>query len=193
VIAAQKPSYPLDTCVQSGEPLGSMGDPVELVVDGRLVRLCCGGCKKGVLKDPAAAIAKVDAAVVAAQKPIYPLDTCAHSGEPLGSMGEPVDMVVGTRLVRLCCKGCKKGVLKDPAKPLAKIDAALIEKLRPSYPLKTCVVSGEPLEGEGMEPKDVLYGVRLVRLCCGECKDSFDKAPARFLAKVDAAKSGAAK
>src|SRR5687767_8273599 len=64
VIAFQRPSYPLDTCPISGEKLGSMGAPVDMVVDGRLVRLCCGNCKKAVDKDKAAVIKQIDEAVV---------------------------------------------------------------------------------------------------------------------------------
>lgn len=36
--------YPLSTCVVSGEPLGSMGTPVEVVHEGVTVKLCCKSC-----------------------------------------------------------------------------------------------------------------------------------------------------
>ena len=106
VVQAQLPSYPLKTCAVSGEALGSMGDPIDMVVDGKLVRLCCKGCTKAVAKEPAKFTAKVDEAVIRAQAPSYPLDKCVISGEPLGSMGDPISVVHGTRLVQLCCKGC---------------------------------------------------------------------------------------
>ena len=68
---------------------------------------------------------KGDAAVIAEQLPGYPLDTCVVSGEKLGGeMGEPFNHVYQGRLVRFCCKGCVKEFGKDPAKYLAKIDAA---------------------------------------------------------------------
>ena len=60
----------------------------------------------------------------------YPLKTCVVSGEPLkGGMGAPVDYIhkeagKPDRLVRFCCKACLKEFKKDPAKYLAKIDAA---------------------------------------------------------------------
>jgi type II secretory ATPase GspE/PulE/Tfp pilus assembly ATPase PilB-like protein len=44
------------------------------------------------------------------------------SDEKLGSMGEPVDIVVANRLVRMCCKGCKKDLMKETGKYLAKMD-----------------------------------------------------------------------
>jgi len=116
--------YTLDTCPVSGQKLGSMGEPVVKNYDGREVRFCCKACVGKFESDPAAWLVKVDAAIVAQQAAHYPLDTCAVSGEKLGSMGEPIDRVVGNRLVRLCCKGCDKGLEKDPAAALARLDAA---------------------------------------------------------------------
>ncbi|HJO26061.1 MAG TPA: hypothetical protein QF730_02340 [Planctomycetota bacterium] len=42
-----------------------MGKPIDLVVEGRLVRLCCKMCKKSFAKDPAAYFKKIDAAAAA--------------------------------------------------------------------------------------------------------------------------------
>lgn len=182
VIAAQLPSYPLDTCVVSGEPLGE--EPVSFVVEGKLIRTCCKRCKAGVEKDPAKAIAAVNAAVVAAQLATYPLATCPVSGEPLGDA--PVDHVVGTRLVRTCCKRCAAAVDKDATKAMEVVDKAYMDAQRPTYPAKTCVVSDEDLGSMG-EPVEMLYGTRLVRLCCKGCVKGFKKDPATFMAKLDAA------
>jgi YHS domain-containing protein len=182
VVAQQLPSYPLVKCPISDEPLDAMGEPLSITHEGRLVRLCCKGCLKGFKKDPAAAIAKIDQAVVAAQKASYPLETCAVSGEKLAEMGEPVDHVVGTRLVRLCCKDCIPGVQKDAGKVLAKVDEALIAAQLPTYSATECPVSGKKLEGEGA---NIVYGTRLVRLCCKECPAAFKKEPEKYLAKLD--------
>ena len=46
-------SYPLDICAVSGKKLGSMGDSIELVHEGRQVRFCCQGCVPTFKKDPA--------------------------------------------------------------------------------------------------------------------------------------------
>lgn len=189
VIAAQLPSYPLDVCVVSGEPLGSMGEPLNLVAEGRLIRVCCKGCTRGATKTPAEAIAKIDAAVIAAQKPSYPLTTCPISGQELGE--KAVDVVHGTRLARFCCPDCKAAFLKDPAPSMAKIDAALIEAQRASYPLTTCFISGEPLDVNGA-PQEFLYGVQLVKVCCGGCKRAFQKDPAVQVAKLREAQAKAA-
>lgn len=124
VVRAQLASYPLETCAVSGEELGSMGTPLDHVVDDRLVRLCCKSCVKELEANPAEYVAKVDAAVVAAQLAAYPVTTCVVSGEELGSMGTPIDRVVNNRLVRLCCKSCNKELDANPQTYLAKLSTA---------------------------------------------------------------------
>ena len=69
------------------------------------------------------------AAASAAEIANYPLKVCAVSGEDLGSMGEPFDYIhqeagQPDRLVRMCCDGCLKKFKQEPAKYLARIDAA---------------------------------------------------------------------
>jgi hypothetical protein len=188
VIAAQKPSYPLTSCVVSGEPLGSMGDPIDLVVEGRLYRLCCKGCVKKVQADPAPFAEKVIAAVIADQKPRYPLETCVVTDEALeGGHMEPADHVIGTRLVRFCCAGCTKGFEASPETFMPKLDEAWMAAQRPSYPLDTCIVSGQPLE----DARELLYGVTLVRLCCKKCERAFQAEPEPFLQKLADARAKA--
>ena len=182
VIGKQLPSYPLTKCPVSHEELGGMGPALDVVHEGRLVRLCCKGCVKEFKKDPAATLKAIDEAVIAAQKPTFPTMKCVISGEDIGA--DAIELVYGTRLVRLCCKGCKKGFEKDPAAAMAKIDAALIAEQKKSYALDTCLVSGEKIEGEGF---DMLYGVRLTRFCCEKCGKTFAKEPAKYLAVLDKA------
>jgi hypothetical protein len=62
----------------------------------------------------------------------YPLTTCVVSGEGLTEMGEPLDFIYKQegkpdRLVKFCCKQCIGKFKKDPAKYLAKLDAAAAE------------------------------------------------------------------
>lgn len=185
-IVAQLPSYPLKNCPVSGEALGSMGDPIDLVVKGRLVRLCCKDCVKSINKDSLAAFKKIDKAVIAAQKPSFPLTHCPVTGDKYDI--DAIDKVIGTRYIKLCCKGCKRKLSANPAKYLAEIDKALIKAQLADYPLKNCPVSGEPLGSMG-DPIDQLYGTTLVRLCCKGCIKSFEKEPAKYIEKLDAARA----
>ena len=63
IIKAQSATYPLKKCVVSGEDLGSMGDAVDYVHEGTLVKLCCDHCLPDVKKDPAKFVAMVKEAV----------------------------------------------------------------------------------------------------------------------------------
>ena len=54
--------YTLDTCLVSGEKLGSMGEPIVKVYDGQQVKFCCGGCIKDFEKDKQKFLTKIAAA-----------------------------------------------------------------------------------------------------------------------------------
>lgn len=47
-------------CPVSGEPLGSMGKPIKLTVEGREVFICCSGCEDTLREDPEKYFAKLD-------------------------------------------------------------------------------------------------------------------------------------
>ena len=55
---AAKPTYPLTTCVVSGDQLGEMGKPVVIIYQGTEVQFCCKECVAGFQKDPAKYLAK---------------------------------------------------------------------------------------------------------------------------------------
>ena len=66
-----------------------------------------------------------------------------------------------------------------------------LAKAKATYPLTTCVVSGESLAGGDMGPPiDYVYKQdgqpdRLVRFCCKMCIGKFKKAPAKYLKQID--------
>jgi YHS domain-containing protein len=186
IIAEQLMHYPLDTCIVSGHELAEEGDhaAVNVVYDNRLVRLCCADCEEDIAADPQAFMTKLDQAIADAQRADYPLKECPVSGEALGSMGEPFEIVYANRLVRFCCDGCLKDFHADPHAAMAKIDQAYADAQRDSYPLETCVVSGEELGSMG-EPVEVVAGTRLVRFCCDKCVGKFRKDPAKYLSKLN--------
>ncbi len=179
MIRVQKASYPLETCPVSGKPLGK--DAVDTIKDGHLVRTCCDKC---AAKLDAAAVKKVNDAVVAAQKKSYPMDVCPMSGEKLDD--KAVDHVYGTRLVRFCCTKCEANFVKDPKAVMAKLDKAYVDAQLKTYKLKTCPVSGEEL-GKMGAAVDYLYGTTLVRFCCNDCVKDMQKDPEAILKKVRAA------
>lgn len=123
IIKDQASLYPLKTSLVSGLVLPTA--PFEFVFGNRLVRVGAESERAEFLKDPAKYLAALDQAVVAVQGKDYALKTCPVSKEELdGEMGKPVDMVVGGRLIRLCCAECEEDVLKAPVEYIAKVDAA---------------------------------------------------------------------
>ena len=63
-------------------------------------------------------------------------------------------------------------------------NAAIIAKQKPTYPMKTCLVSGDKLEADTI---DYVYEGRLIRFCCKDCIKDFNKEPAKYLKVLDAA------
>jgi hypothetical protein len=128
-------------CPVTGAKLGSMGKPYKTTIGERVVFLCCKGCERAVQKDPEGILEALgeapadefaaderaalnelppaDRALAAAQK------VCPITGERLGSMGMPYKMSVGSRVLFLCCEGCKDGVQEDPEGVLKKLDELL--------------------------------------------------------------------
>lgn len=73
---APKP-YPLDTCIISGDQLGSMGPAVVIVRDGHEIKLCCKGCIKDFDKDAVGYLRKIEeAAKVKAGQAATPAACC---------------------------------------------------------------------------------------------------------------------
>jgi YHS domain-containing protein len=64
--------------------------------------------------------------------------------------------------------------------------ASAIEGVPATYPLKKCVVSDEDLGSMG-KPVKVTHDGTDVYLCCKSCLKDFNKAPAKFVAKVKSA------
>ncbi|MDB6005104.1 MAG: hypothetical protein JWR15_2091 [Prosthecobacter sp.] len=57
--AAGTKSYPLKTCLVSGNTLGSMGDPVTKIYDGQEIKFCCKPCVKKFEANKAKYLAKL--------------------------------------------------------------------------------------------------------------------------------------
>ena len=182
-------AYSLSTCPISGKRLGSMGEPVVKLYEGREVRYCCGSCIKKFEKDLAASLSALDAKIIADQGPLYPLDTSLVSGKQLPEKAH--EFVYGNRLVRVADENEKAEFGKEPAAFLEMLDAAVVIAQGKDYVLKQCPVSDEKYGGDMGDPIDVVVGGRLVRLCCMDCRDEVEKTPAKFVEMVDAARKTA--
>ena len=67
----------------------------------------------------------------------------------------------------------------------ARADTSTNAPVKPDK-LATCPVSGEKLDSMG-NPYVFVYQGQEVKLCCSGCKKDFDKDPAKYLKKIQAA------
>lgn len=59
------------------------------------------------------------------------------------------------------------------------------------YTLKTCIVSGEKLDGDMGKPYVFVHEGQEIKLCCKSCLKDFNKEPAKYLKKLaEAQKDG---
>lgn len=71
---------------------------------------------------------------------------------------------------------------REPAPPASPSASSAVGQVKP-YPLKTCIVSDEPLGSMG-EPVVLVQQSQEVKFCCDGCTGPFKKDPARYLAKL---------
>ncbi len=100
----------------------------------------------------------------------------------------------GSSLIGACCtaqKSCCLAPLAAADEPSAA-DAAAIAKARASYPLKTCLVADEAFtsidQAVGHVHRVAGQPDCVIFVCCNDCVADFKAAPAKYLAKLDAAK-----
>lgn len=184
-------AYYLPNCpVRTGEEL-DVNRAVVKEYEGRELRFCCTRCEARFDSDPAAALAKIDEAIIADQLPLYPLTTClVMDGHEMDE--DAINLVYKNRLVRFCCEGCIGDFEADPEAYLHTLDQAAADAQRESYPLTECVVAGHAV-ADGEHPTEVVVGGRLIRLCCEDCMQELVRNPAEYVKMVDEAREAAAR
>lgn len=107
------------------------------------------------------------------------------------------------------CQVTANGTINNKEKRAMKMKSTLIaaalalgiwgvaraEEAKPveKYPLDTCVVSDEKLGGDMGKPYELEYEGQKILLCCKGCVKKFKAEPAKYLAKIAAAREAAAK
>ena len=153
VLGAEQPNlgvgdvFPLADCVVAEIPLDKHAEIIS--VEGREIRVCCPECEDQFFEDSYSWLIRVDELIVKQQLKHYPLTKCIVDDKPLGP--NAFNYVFRNRLFRLCSRKCQAQLDKQPIKFLGKLDYAVIEKQKPKYPLKKCVVSGKPLTSKSLD------------------------------------------
>lgn len=123
--------------IMTESALGSMGPPVKVVVAGQTIFVCCKGCGRKAQTYAEKTLATVaslreqvaqDADIEASFASLAPIDRgpariqkfCAVMNDSrLGSMGTPVRVEIGDKVVYLCCEGCRRKALANSEQTLA--------------------------------------------------------------------------
>ena len=149
-----------------GKPIDSAKEPARKIINDREIIFCCMACIEKFSADPVKYNTAINDRIIAGQLPAYPLDNCLASGRPVDVKGTPANAVFGNQLMRFCCGGCAPVfVQNDPVrlkKAVETLEAAYIMAQMKTYPMNSCVISGEPL---GESTVNAVVGNRLVRVC----------------------------
>ena len=191
-------------CPVSGKPLGSMGTPVAVDANGQRVFVCCAGCVDAVKLNPTKYASvrpqvQVVAATAADAALIKKQAKCPVMDESLGSMGQPVKLLIGGKPLFLCCKGCVKKVQAEPEKYLAmvygnpttvskgteQVRTGVFKVTAADQPFitaqKKCPVMDEPLDAMG-GPYKVSADGKAIYICCPGCAKKIAADPQKWLA-----------
>lgn len=122
----QKPYYPLDTCVVSGEELGENSE--DIIVGNRLVRLGSESCRSAFDAEPSKYLAKLDEAIIAKQSANYPFTKCVVSGKELSD--NSVNFIVGNRLFKLAEDECIGLFEENPSHYIRMLEQVKMEVAR---------------------------------------------------------------
>jgi Cu(I)/Ag(I) efflux system membrane fusion protein len=135
--------------------LGSMGVPVKIVLDGKPVYLCCGGCEDKAKADPQKTLARVEQARAKAQGPSSPAPA------PAAAAPSEEDAMVRANLAKLSPE-----------------DRALAEQQ------KFCPIQEDNRLGSMGAPVKLALRGQTVFVCCRSCRKAAESEPEKTLAKV---------
>lgn len=116
----------------------------------------------------------------------YPLPHCAGCDADLSIIVRPSSLESDGRQLLFCCPHCKADFQEAAEKQIKTLDEEIVAQQRPFYPAKDCIVSGEALAEKG-NSIDFAYRNRLIRVCSPECRETFEKDPAKYLLILDKA------
>ena len=145
-------------CPVMDEPLGSMGQPVKVMIGDKPIYLCCKGCVKKVQAQPAEYLAMV-----------------SGGASPMLSDGDATVVSSGNAPAASTPRGepVREGVFKVSA-----ADAPFIAAQ------KVCPVMDEPLDAMG-GPYQVDADGRAIYICCPGCAKRIAAAPQKYLSALE--------
>ena len=175
-------AYYLPTCASCGTRLGIRGEAVEALSPEGQRRFCRAACRDAFEAEGPAARARLEAVMIADQRPHYPTRASLVTGRALGPA--PAAFIWGNRLFLASDSGERNVILADPVRFMRELDRAVIAGKTATYgmPMK-CPVQGDILHGDAVI--DLVIANRMVRVCCARCEAMVRSRPYQYLAIVD--------
>lgn len=181
--------YYLSTCALCGGALGARGEAVDTHHLGRPLRFCTAACAADFARGSAAAVARLDAVMIADQGPHYPTDRSLLTGRPLGE--RPLAFIMGNRLFLAADEAERAQLQNELTRAVARLDAAVLAAQRPIYGMPDkCPVQGDILPDDVVI--DLVVANRMIRVCCARCARVVRARPYQYIAMVDYANRVAA-
>ena len=118
---------------------GKIDKSIFVDVNGKRIYLCCHGCDKKVMAEPAKYIAMLEKEGITLDKTPIPQTLCPVANKKIDKNAF-VD--VNGKRIYLCCQGCDKKVMAEPAKYIA-----ILEK--EGITLKKCLRKSSVLPARG--------------------------------------------
>ena len=121
LIVDQKPLYPLRTSIVTGKALPE--EPIDFIWNNRMFRVADESERAKLLEDAEKHLAALDLAVIEAQSPIYGPTKCLVQGDFFDTESIK-EIVIGNRMIRLCCRSCVRAVRDNPGQYIKMLDSA---------------------------------------------------------------------
>lgn len=158
-------------CPVTKMPLGSMGVPVKVEIEGRTVLLCCGGCEAPLREDSAKYLTNLAAAASVSDE----TDGQGLPGMELPEMDFPIMALPEMGVPQPTDVEQDNADIARALALLTPADRQLVEVQR------ICPVTEMPLGSMGVPLKVDVSG-RTVFICCEGCRESLLANPAKYLA-----------
>ena len=166
-------------CPVTKQPMGSMGTPVKVDVDGRPIFICCKGCEKKLLDSPGKYLANLadTEPEEESQEDISQMDLPSIGAPEMVTEMEVPEMETPQETEAPEASDDEANQIAEALAKLSPADRTLAEKQ------KKCPVADMPLGSMGTPIKVDVDG-RPVFICCEGCREDLLAEPAKYLAAL---------
>ncbi|MEM7457271.1 MAG: efflux RND transporter periplasmic adaptor subunit, partial [Planctomycetota bacterium] len=174
-------------CPVANFPLGSMGTPIRVDVEGRAVFICCEGCRQSLIDEPQKYLEILDNGIVEAPgaEAAVPVISTLPQIRPLDEPDSlPRMSLPQTAPPHEAGEGSGSDNDEEPANVTDALSKLSAVEQRLARAQRTCPVADMQLGSMGTPPKVDVNG-RTVFICCEGCRGALLANPDKYLAKLN--------